>query len=42
MVLEVQEARLRALPDKEELVLGEMHELIPVVRAGGCRRWLGL
>ena len=41
LVLEMQEVRPRTLPDKGEPVLGEMYESVPVVRAGGCRRWLG-
>ena len=41
MVLEVQEVRPRTLPDKEELVLGEMHGVTPVARAGVCHRRLG-
>ena len=41
MVLEVQEVRPRTLPDKGELVLEEMHGLMPVVRVGVCRGWLG-
>ena len=41
VVLEVQEVRPRTLPDKGGLVLEEMHELMSVVQAGGCHRWLG-
>ena len=39
---EVQEVRPCALPDKGELVLGEMHGVTPVARAGVCHRQLGL
>ena len=41
VVLEVQEVRPRTLPDKGGLVLGEMHELMSVVRAEVCCTWLG-
>ena len=41
VVWEVQEVRLRTLPDKGELVLGEMHGVTPVAWAGGCYRGLG-
>ena len=40
VVLEVQEVRLRTLPDMGEFVLGEMHELMSVVRAEVYRIWL--
>ena len=41
VVLEVQEVRPYTLPDKGDLVLGEMHGLTPVARVGVCHRWLG-
>ena len=41
VVWEVQEARLRTLPNEGELVLGEMHGMKPAVRAGVCHRRLG-
>ena len=41
VVLEVQEVRPHTLPDKGELVLGEMPELMSVVRAEVCCTWLG-
>ena len=41
VVLEVHEVRPHTLPDKGELVLGEMPELMSVVRAEVCCTWLG-
>ena len=41
VVLEVQAVQPRTLPNKGEPVLGEMRELMSVVRAEVCRVWLG-
>ena len=41
VVWEVQEVRLRTLPGKGGVVLGEIHGMKPVVRTGVCHRRLG-